>query len=49
MENTLHTWFLQQRSKRIPISILKGKAMEFYQKINKKDDFRAVILENVAQ
>lgn len=43
MENALYMWFMQQRSKHIPISgeILKAKAIEFYQKLTKKNDFRA--------
>ena len=43
MENALFVWFLEQRSKHTPVSgeILKAKAIEFYTKITKKDDFRA--------
>uniref|UniRef100_A0A2A4K1H2 HTH CENPB-type domain-containing protein n=1 Tax=Heliothis virescens TaxID=7102 RepID=A0A2A4K1H2_HELVI len=43
MENALYMWFTQRRYNCTPISgeILKAKAIEFYQKITHKDDFRA--------
>lgn len=43
VEAALYTWFLQQRSKHVPISseILKEKAKYFCEQITGKDDFRA--------
>lgn len=43
MENALFTWFMQERARHTPLSgdILREKAKQFYQKITKKDDFRA--------
>ncbi|CAB3259582.1 unnamed protein product [Arctia plantaginis] len=43
MENASYMWLMQRRSKHTPVSreIPKAKAIEFYKKITRKDDFPA--------
>lgn len=45
VEDALYSWFMQERSRHTPISgdILMEKAKFFYNKIMKKDDFRASV------